>query len=81
MANILKAVKKINRKPLKHARRQDILEEKFEGLEGPIDTQHLLISTLLPPAISAALRNSTFRVIGWGLLPWFDFYVPVRSSK
>jgi putative transposase len=51
MANVLKAMKKINRKPLKHARRQDILEEKFEGLEGPIDTQHLLISTLLPPAI------------------------------
>jgi putative transposase len=51
MANVLKAVKKINRKPLKHARRQDIREEKFEGLEGPIDTQHLLISTLLPPAI------------------------------
>ena len=51
MANVLKSVKKINRKPLKHARRQDILEEKFEGLEGPIDTQHLLISTLLPPAI------------------------------
>lgn len=51
MANVLKAVKKINRKPLKHARRQDILEEKFEGLDGPIDTQHLLISTLLPPAI------------------------------
>ena len=51
MANVLKAVKKINRKPLKHARRQDILAEKFEGLDGPIDTQHLLISTLLPPAI------------------------------
>lgn len=51
MANVIKAVKKINRKPLKHARRQDILDEKFEGLDGPIDTRHLLISTLLPPAI------------------------------
>lgn len=51
MAKVLKAVGKINRKPLVHARRQDILNEKFEGLDGPIDTQHLLISTLLPPAI------------------------------
>ncbi len=57
MANVLKAVKKINRKPLKHARRQDILEEKFEGIEGPIDTQHLLISTLLPPAIKMFLQE------------------------
>jgi putative transposase len=57
MANVLKTVKKINRKPLKHARRQDILDEKFEGLEGPIDTQHLLISTLLPPAIKMFLEE------------------------
>ena len=57
MANVLKAVKKINRKPLKHARRQDILEEKFEGLEGPIDTEHLLISTLLPPAIKMFMQE------------------------
>ena len=57
MANVLKSVKKINRKPLNHARRQDILDEKFEGIEGPIDTQHLLISTLLPPAIKMFLRE------------------------
>src|SRR5271168_2163493 len=57
MANVLKAVKKINRKPLKHARRQDILDEKFEGLEGPINTQHLLISTLLPPAITRFIKE------------------------
>jgi putative transposase len=57
MANVLKAVKKINRKPLIHARRQDILEEKFLGLEGPIDTQHLLISTLLPPAIKMFIED------------------------
>lgn len=48
---VLKAVRKINRKPLKHAKKSDILEGKFENLEGPIDTQHLLISTLLPPAV------------------------------
>jgi transposase-like protein len=57
MANVLKSVKKINRKPLKHARRQDILDEKFEGLDGPIDTQHLLISTLLPPAITKFIKE------------------------
>ena len=39
------------RQPLKHAKRQDILADKFEGIDGPIDTQHLLISTLLPPAV------------------------------
>lgn len=48
---VLKSVLKINRKPLKHAKKSDILEGKFENLEGPIDTQHLLISTLLPPAV------------------------------
>ncbi len=57
MANVLKAVRKINRKPLKHARRQDVLEDKFEGLDGPIDTQHLLISTLLPPAIKKFIKE------------------------
>lgn len=57
MANVLKSLKKINRKPLIHARRQDILEEKFEGIEGPIDTQHLLISTLLPPAIKKFIEE------------------------
>src|SRR3989344_2447316 len=57
MEKVLKAVKKINRKPLKHARRQDILEEKFEGIDGPINTQHMLISTLLPPAVKMFLQD------------------------
>ena len=48
---VLKSVKKINRKKLKHAKMSDIIENKFENLDGPIDTQHLLISTLLPPAV------------------------------
>ena len=52
---VLKSAKKINRKPLKHAKRSDILADKFENLEGPIETQHLLISTLLPPAVKAFL--------------------------
>lgn len=54
---VLKTVKKINRKPLKHAKKSDILENKFESLEGPIETQHLLISTLLPPAVKAFLAE------------------------
>jgi transposase-like protein len=49
--NVLKAVGKINRKPLVYAKKSDIIEGKFESTEGPIETQHLLISTLLPPAV------------------------------
>jgi transposase-like protein len=55
--NVLKSVKKINRKPLIHAKKKDVLEDKFENLEGPIDTQHLLISTLLPPAVKAFITE------------------------
>ena len=54
---VLKAVPKINRKKLMHAKKADISENKFEGLDGPIDTQHLLISTLLPPAVKEFLRQ------------------------
>jgi transposase-like protein len=57
MRTVLKPVRRINRKKLKHARRKDIAADKFEGLEGPIDTQHLLISTLLPPAVKAFLEK------------------------
>ena len=49
--NVLKSVQKINRKKLNHAKKTDILGNKFENSNGPIDTQHLLISTLLPPAV------------------------------
>jgi len=45
------------RKPLQHAKREDVFANKFEGPEGPIDTQHLLISTLLPPAVKAFLEE------------------------
>lgn len=54
---VLKAVKKINRKPLKHAKKSDILANQFESLEGPIETQHLLIATLLPPAVKAFIAE------------------------
>jgi transposase-like protein len=43
------------RKPLKHARRKDVAENKFEGLNGPIETQHMLISALLPQNVKAFL--------------------------
>ncbi len=55
--NVLKAVKKINRKPLKHAKKAEIMNNKFENLDGPIETQHLLISTLLPPAVKAFIAE------------------------
>ncbi len=48
---------KINRKKLVHAKRRDIQEMKFEGVEGPLDTEHLLISTLLPPAVKLFLET------------------------
>jgi len=48
---VLKPVRKINRKKLIHAKKSDVLANKFENTNGPIDTQHLLISTLLPPAV------------------------------
>ena len=57
MAKLLKVVGKSNRKPLKHVRKKDILEDKFENSEGPIDTQHLLISMLLPPSIKAFIEE------------------------
>lgn len=57
MAKVLKVVGKSKRKPLKHARKKDILEDKFENSQGSIDTQHLLISTLLPPAIKMFIQE------------------------
>lgn len=45
------------RLPLKHARRADVLADRFEGLNGPIDTQHMLISLLLPPAVKQFMQD------------------------
>ncbi len=50
---VLKVVGKSKRKPLKHARRSEVLE----NMQGPIDTQHLLISTLLPPAVKMFIQE------------------------
>lgn len=49
--------KRKQRQPLKHAQREDILADRFEGVDGPIDTQHLLISALLPPAVKAFMQE------------------------
>src|ERR1700761_5344448 len=57
MPKVLKAVRKINRKPLVHAKPSDILHNKFESLDGPIDTQHMLISMMLPPAVKAFIEE------------------------
>ena len=46
------------RLPLKHAKRDDVLENKFEDFQmNPLDTQHLLISALLPPAVKAFMQE------------------------
>ena len=57
MAKLLKVAGKSNRNPVKHARKTEILEDKFENMQGPIDTQHLLISTLLPPAVKMFIQE------------------------
>lgn len=45
------------RRPLKHMSRKDVAENKFESIEGPIETQHLLISALLPENVKAFLKQ------------------------
>ena len=46
------------RLPLKHAKIEDVREGKFEDFEQrPIDSQHLLISALLPSAVKEFLKE------------------------
>ena len=46
------------RLPLKHAKQDDVLANKFEDFQmNPLDTQHLLISALLPPAVKAFMQE------------------------
>lgn len=49
--------KRKQRQPLRHARIADVTQNKFDGLNGPLDTQHLLISALLPPAVKAFIQE------------------------
>ena len=52
-----------SRRALKHALIKDILGNKFEREDGsPIDSSHLLISTLLPPAVRAFIEEVTREV-------------------
>jgi hypothetical protein len=62
MKKYLKSVRRINRKKLIHAKMADIKADRFESIEGPIDTQHLLISALLPPAVKAFLKECELEV-------------------
>lgn len=55
--NVLKSVPKINRKKLIHAKRKDVLEEKFEGLDGPIESRHALISLFLPATVKMLIAD------------------------
>ena len=57
MKKLLKAVRKINRKPLKYAKKSEVLTDQFEGLQGPIDTRHMLISMMLPPAVKMFMQD------------------------
>ncbi len=64
---VLKSVRKINRKKLVHAKKSDIASNRFENLDGPINTQHLLISTLLPPAVKmfiAEIESEVEKICG-----------------
>ena len=53
MGTVLKSVGASKRRKLVHAKRNEVLSDQFQGVEGPLDTQHLLISALLPPAVKA----------------------------
>ena len=57
MKKLLKPVRKINRKSLRYAKKSEILADQFEGLEGPIDTRHMLISMMLPPAVKMFIQD------------------------
>ena len=67
MAKLRNVNAKSNRKKLVHAKIKDVRDLKFEGTEGPLDTQHLLISALLPPAVKlfmAECEREVDRLVG-----------------
>jgi len=57
MENVVSLKKRNKKKPLVHAKIQDIRGDIFEGLSGPIESKHLLISMLLPPAVKAFMKE------------------------
>lgn len=57
MENVVSLKQRNKKKPLVHAKIQDVQNDLFEGLSGPIESKHLLISMLLPPAVKAFLKE------------------------
>ena len=47
LAEVMKAVSKINRKQLVHAKSEDIRNGRLEAIGGPIDTQHMLTLSIV----------------------------------
>jgi putative transposase len=57
MENVVSLKRRNKKKPLVHSKIQDVRNDIFEGLSGPIESKHLLISMLLPPAVKAFLKE------------------------
>jgi putative transposase len=57
MGKVLNCVRKGKRKKLKYAKRADVLAGDFQTDSGPITSQHLLISMLLPSSVKAFLEE------------------------
>jgi len=57
MAKVLKSAQSGKQKRVVHARRRDVLNERFDGEHGPIDSRHLLISALLPASVKLFLED------------------------
>ena len=57
MRNVVSLKNRNKKKPLVHAKIADVRNDIFEGLSGPIESKHLLISMLLPPAVKAFLKE------------------------
>lgn len=57
MENVVRLKKRNKKKPLVHAKVSEVRNDIFEGLSGPIESKHLLISMLLRPAVKAFLKE------------------------
>jgi transposase-like protein len=53
MKKVLKVVRRGKRQKLKYVTSGDALGDRFEGMTGPIDSRHELISMMLPSAVKA----------------------------
>jgi transposase-like protein len=57
MENVISLKNRNKKKPLVHAKILDVQADIFEGFSGPIESKHLLISMLLPPAVKAFMKE------------------------